>query len=415
MGAGRGGNANVGGSMPGNCLNSQGGFGCRSREIIPEIPDTVSTNQQVLYALAKGTGGFEIFNSNDFLDGLKKVAKEMDQYYNLGYIPPNQVHDGSYHKLKVKVERKGAEVRYRGGYFDTKSPDLLRGTPEGKVLEARIDSPQAGEIPVSVSTPYFYVEPGVARVNLAMSVPGTAVDFEKRKGVFHSDVHVLGIAYRSNGSVAARFSDTVKLDYQKKEVKDLGEHSFDYQNTFKIVPGSYTLKLVLSAGGEKFGKYEVPFDVQPFTGASLSLAGPALGEKFVPTSQLAANMDAALMEDRTPLMFKDMELVPSTSYRFAQKSAPMVYVEVYEPALKGENVPRVGLLFDIVDRKTSKAAYSSNTILINDFIQPGNPLIPFGFKLPIEQLQAGDYRVEIKARDGGGNVSTIRSADFSIQ
>ena len=93
----------------------------------------------------------------------------------------------------------------------------------------------------------------MARVNLAMSVPGSAIDFEKRKGVFHSDVHVLGIAYRLNGSIAARFSDTVKLDYQKNEVKDLGKRSFDYQNTFKIVPGSYTLKLVLSAGGEKFG------------------------------------------------------------------------------------------------------------------------------------------------------------------
>jgi hypothetical protein len=93
----------------------------------------------------------------------------------------------------------------------------------------------------------------------------------------------------------------------------------------------------------------------------------------------------------------------------------MVYVEVYEPELKGGLVPRVGLLFDIVDRKTNKSAYSSNTILINDFIQPGNPLVPFGFKLPVEQLQAGDYRVDIKARDDEGNVSTMRSADFSIQ
>jgi len=414
-GGNRGGNPNAGGSNMTNCLNSQGGVGCRSREIIPEIPDSVSTNQQVLYALAKGTGGFQIVNTNDFLQGLNKIAKEMDEYYNLGYAPPSQVHDGSYHRIRIKVERTGVDIRYRTGYYDIKSPDLLRGTPEGNALEARIDSPQAGEIPVSVSTPYFYVEPGVARVNLAMSVPGSAIDFEKRKGVFHSDVHVLGIAYRLNGSIAARFSDTVKLDYQKNEVKDLGKRSFDYQNTFKIVPGSYTLKLVLSAGGEKFGKYEVPFYVQPFTGANLSLAGPALGEKFVPTSQLAAQMDAALMEDRTPLMFKDMELVPSTSYRFAQKSPPMVYVEVYEPELKGGLVPRVGLLFDIVDRKTNKSAYSSNTILINDFIQPGNPLVPFGFKLPVEQLQAGDYRVDIKARDDEGNVSTMRSADFSIQ
>ena len=73
----------------------------------PTIPDSVSTNQQVLYALAKGTGGFEIFNTNDFLQGLQKVAKEMNEYYNLGYTPPSQTHDGSYHKISVKVDRSG--------------------------------------------------------------------------------------------------------------------------------------------------------------------------------------------------------------------------------------------------------------------------------------------------------------------
>ena len=177
----------------------------------------MATNQQVLYALAKGTGGFEIFNTNDFLQGLQKVAKEMNEYYNLGYTPPSQTHDGSYHKIQVKVDRPGVTLRYRTGYYDVKSPDLLQGKPEGKALEERVASAQAGEIPVSLSAPYFYVEPGVARVNLALSIPGSAIDFEKQKGAFHSDVNVLGIAYRANGSVAARFSDTVKLDYQKKE------------------------------------------------------------------------------------------------------------------------------------------------------------------------------------------------------
>jgi hypothetical protein len=396
----------MGGMQNPNCVN---------RQIIPNIPDSVSTNQQVLYALAKGTGGFEIFNTNDFLQGLEKVAKEMNEYYNLGYTQPSQTHDGSYHKIKVTVDRKGMIVRYRTGYFDVKSPDLLKGKPEGKVLEERAASQQAGEIPVSLSVPYFYVEPGVARVNLALSVPGSSIDFEKQKGTFHSDVNVLGIAYRENGSIAARFSDTVKLDYQKKELKDFAKGSFDYQNTFNIGSGSYTLKLVLSAGGEKFGKYVIPLVVEPFSGNDLSLGGPALGDSFRSVSQSTANMDAALMEERTPLLFKSMELVPSTSNRFAKSAQPVVYVEVYDPALKSSDPPRVGVLFNIIDRKNNQQVFSSNTVLINDYAQPGNALVPMGFKLPIDQLQAGDYRFEIKGRDGAGNVSTVRSADFSIQ
>jgi hypothetical protein len=259
------------------------------------------------------------------------------------------------------------------------------------------------------------VEPGVARVNLALSVPGTAIDFQKEKAGFHSNVNVLGIAYRANGSVAARFSDTVALDYQKKELKDFVKNSFDYQTTFNIAPGSYTLKLVLSAGGEKFGKYAAPLVVEPFTGESLSLGGPAFGDTYVPVSQLTAHMDAALLEERTPLVFKDMELVPSTSCRFAKNSQPVVYVEVYEPALRGARNPRVGVLFNIIDRKSQQQVYSSNTILVNEYSEPGNPLVPVGFKLPVEQLQAGDYRFEIKGRDELGNVSTVRSADFSVE
>ena len=227
---------------------------------------------------------------------------------------------------------------------------------------------------------------------------------------------MLGIAYRQDGSVAARFSDTVKLEYEKKAAKDFAKGSFDYQNNFDIVPGSYTLKLALSAGGEKFGKYEVPLVVEPFSGTDLTMGGLALGEKFVPVSQFTANMDAALLEDRTPLIAKDMELVPSTTCRFAQGAAPVVYVEVFDPVLK-KDVGRVevGVLYDIINKSTNQQVYSSNTVLITEFVQPGNPLISAGLSLPIGQLPSGNYRLEMKARDAYGNASTSRTADFTVQ
>ncbi len=403
-----------------SCLNANtpGGIpnpNCPNRQIIPTIPNSVTTNQQVLYALAKGTGGFEIFNTNDFLSGLEKVSREINEYYNLGYASPNQTHDGTYHKITVKVERRGVDLRFRTGYFDVKSPDLLKDKPEGKALEDRVASAQPGDFPVSLNAPYFYIEPGVARVNMALSVPGSSIDFEKQKGLFHSDVNVLGIAYRENGSVAARFSDTVKLDYEKKEVKELAKGSFDYQNNFSIAPGSYTLKLVLSAGGQKFGKYAAPLVIEPFSGDALTVGGPALGKRYAPVSQLSANMDAALLEDRVPLVVKGLEFVPAASYNFAKDDQPVVYLEVYDPALKGSNPPRVGIVFNIINRKTKEAVVSSPTILIDDYSQLGNPLIPMGLKLPIGQLQAGDYRFEIKGLDERGSVSTPRGADFTVQ
>src|SRR5580704_11066126 len=45
------------------------------RDIVPQFPPSATTNQQVLYQLADGTGGFVILNTNDLLGGLQKIAK----------------------------------------------------------------------------------------------------------------------------------------------------------------------------------------------------------------------------------------------------------------------------------------------------------------------------------------------------
>src|SRR6516165_4021390 len=43
------------------------------RQIIPPFPPSSTENQQVLYALADGTGGFVILNTNDLLGGMEKI------------------------------------------------------------------------------------------------------------------------------------------------------------------------------------------------------------------------------------------------------------------------------------------------------------------------------------------------------
>ena len=382
--------------------------------IIQLSKENVSTNQQVLYALATGTGGFTIFNTNDFLEGLNKIVQELDEYYILGYAPPSETHDGSYHKITVKVDRKDVKLRFRNGYYDVKSPDLLAGKPEGKLLEARVASPEPGEIPVSLNAPYFYTAAHVARVNLAMEVPAQQLDFAKEKGKFHSDVHVLGIAYRKDNSVAARFSDTVKMDLEKKELKEFSKGAFNYQNTFDIAPGTYQLKIVLSSGGQKFGKYEMPLVIEPFDGHKFHLSGLALSDRMQPVSQLTADLGEALLEERTPLVVKGVELTPSPDNHFKRDEKVGLYLEVYEPLMMNPYPPRVGILYNLIDRKTNQQVYTSNTVPVDEFAEKNNPVIPVGVFLPVGKLQAGDYRIEVRARDAAGNVSPMHTADFVL-
>jgi hypothetical protein len=388
---------------------------CPQNRLQALINQSVATNQQILDALARGTGGFTIFNTNDFLAGLNKIANELDQYYILAYVPPSQAHDGTYHKITVNVTRKGVQARHRNGYYDLKSPDLLAGKIEGKTLEALAASSQPGQVPVSLSTPYFYISPGVASVNISLQVPASAIDFEKEKGQFHSKVLVLGMACREDGSVAARFSDTVALDLEKKDVKEFSKGPFNYQHTFNVAPGKYTLKMVLSTGGEKFGKYETALSIAPFDGQHLELSGPALSNAFRPVDQLVASLDSQLLEDQTPLLFQGMEIFIQPGNRFQRSDKVSFYVEVFEPGMQSNVVPRVGVLFNIVDRKTNQKVYSSNTILVNALARSGNPLIPLAQNIPTDSLQAGEYRLEVWARNSAGGASPIRTTDFVLE
>ena len=68
--------------------------------------------QAPLLQLAEATGGRAIINTNDVGDDLKVVARDLRTYYSLGYQPAH-VGDGRYHKIEVKVKRKGLRVRHR--------------------------------------------------------------------------------------------------------------------------------------------------------------------------------------------------------------------------------------------------------------------------------------------------------------
>ena len=136
--------------------------------------------------------------------------------YILGYTPPES-EEGTCHALRVKVDQGGTTVRSRSGYCNAKPRDLLAGNPIEKTLENRAAASQAGNVAASIQLPYFYTGPNVARVNVAMEIPADVLKFEKQKGKFQAEMNVLGIAYNADGSVGARFSDTVKREFDDKK------------------------------------------------------------------------------------------------------------------------------------------------------------------------------------------------------
>lgn len=396
------------------------------RLIVPPFPPSALDNQQPLYMLAEGTGGFVIVNTNDLLGGLEKIGKEQNQYYILGYTPAESA-EGSCHTLKVKVDH-GMNVRARTGYCNVKSTDPLAGKPSEKQLETRVTGSAPGTIAASMQAPFFYASPDTARVDVAIDIPADAIKFEKVKGKYHAAMDVLGIAYRPDGNVAARFSDTVKLDLEdKKQVEQFAEKPFHYENQFDVGSGQYTLKVAFSSGGEGFGKLETPLAIDPNDGKKFTLSSLALSREIRKISELETNLDAELLEGRAPLVAGPYRFTPTGTYRFKTTESPTIYFEVYEPLLAevqppsqqpaqqpAQQAPQVGVQMLITDRKTGKQETDSGVVNIANYIKVGNPVIAAGLKLPVATLKPGSYTVGLKAMDSAGG-AVSRSADFEVQ
>jgi VWFA-related protein len=363
------------------------------------LPESGSSSQEVLFGLANGTGGFVVRNTTDLLGGLQNIAQEQSQYYVLTYVAPESK-EGTCHAIRVKVDRKQTTVRSRTTYCTEKPLDLLAGTSTGKDLEQRAAATQTGDIAASIRLPYFYLSPNVARVNLAMEIAADALKFQNQKGKLHAEMDLLGIASTPDGSVAARFSDTVKLDLTQAEIDKMKGKSLHYEKAFKIAPGQYRFTMAFSSGGQSFGKLEAPLDVEPRKAGELALSSLALGREARPAADLGLGLGVSI-GDQTPLVAQGMQVIPAGSSQFMKSEQAFFYFEVYD-----SNPASVTAQVRIVDRPAGAPKWDSGMLKLIVPQQGGN--------LPISSLAPGKYQLEVTASDSSGK-EVKRTADFEVQ
>ncbi len=84
--------------------------------------NSVSLNENVMAELAAGTGGTYFHNSNDLEAGFERLTAAPEYLYLLEFSAGNVKQNGSYHRLKVKVNQDGLTLQSRKGYFAPKPP-----------------------------------------------------------------------------------------------------------------------------------------------------------------------------------------------------------------------------------------------------------------------------------------------------
>jgi hypothetical protein len=102
--------------------------------------DHLNSSLDTLRTLAGNTDGRAIINRNDLAVGMKQIIRDSSGYYLLGYNSTQAPTDGKFHEIKVRVSRRGVDVRARKGYWAL-SPDDA----------ARVNAPPKPEAPPAVT------------------------------------------------------------------------------------------------------------------------------------------------------------------------------------------------------------------------------------------------------------------------
>ncbi len=84
---------------------------------------------------------------NNVTQAFSSIAEELRHQYSLSYYPSNAKKDGTYRRVKVRVEKQGAVIRARDGYkasletqansdvIGSQRPELKRKQPSGAVIK----------------------------------------------------------------------------------------------------------------------------------------------------------------------------------------------------------------------------------------------------------------------------------------
>ncbi len=147
-------------------------------------PSGPVSGSDTMVTLASLTGGHAYYNTNGIEESIQKAVQDAELTYTLGFYPAEEGFDNKFHKLSVKVDRKGVDVRSRTGYFAS-----LAGTSFDATLNQLVADPlNATAIGIEVRAEPDATQPGNFLVHAKVDLRDIHLEDQNGKWVGAVDI-----------------------------------------------------------------------------------------------------------------------------------------------------------------------------------------------------------------------------------
>jgi VWFA-related protein len=365
-----------------------------------------------LRTLPNRTGGRYLYDPIRPADRVAEIFRESESYYILGFEPAHPEADGRFHGIRVRVNRPGATLQARRGYYGGSAgplTDRSRDDDDGdgeslvpRSLRAAVSGlwPQ-GDVALAV-TAVPVAAPDLTRASVASVVRVTQTFdpvvpdlFTRAADAAGSIVNVYTGAFDRQGRALAASNQSVRV-----VPRALTNRSFEYEvvSRLELKPGRYELRTAvedtrLGRSGSVYTYVDVPDYQRSAVALSGLLISVTPGTAVAPEAPLAGLVP----------------ITPTTRRVFTSSDRVTAFVRLYQGVSRAL-VPGYVVAEILDDQDTS--VYRQETRLVAGAFGASRA-VDFSVDVPVDRLAPGSYVLGVEARHG--NETARRDVRFTVR
>jgi VWFA-related protein len=209
--------------------------------------DELMAAHTTMSTVAEMTGGKAFYGRNDLDKAIGEGLADGGTYYTLGYYPENRDWNGKFRKIVVTVNRPGAKLRYRQGYFavDPKGYQKLAAKQQALDLGQSLSL----DVPVATALTFRASMAPVSEVTgnkilIRYGIDAHPLGFElKDDGSEHASVDCAAQAFTLKGEPVQARASTFAVDLKPEQYQLVMQRFLPCNQSLELNPGDYVLRL----------------------------------------------------------------------------------------------------------------------------------------------------------------------------
>lgn len=371
-----------------------------TRTSIDEDPTRLVAGRESLNFISTETGGRLFKDTNNLGTALAEVLDMTSRYYILGYQPEDLKGPGQFHKLKVKMHRKGTKLSHRAGYFE-RLPRTSQAHLQRQFEAAQLVMTGAGvtDLHFSALALPFPSPEERQTLGLVVQIPRDELRWEKGHP---AALELYGYAVAPDGTVFDNLAQFARLDPGKVDPE--GQvRGLSFYGSFKLPPGRYTLRFLIQepetgASGVQFIDVTIP----PHDPRLGFLLPPVVMED--PSRWFSVELSPKEGAPSSPFTAGGKPFLPRTTFEVWNGAQEKLVLIAYEPDRRTDPAAAIEIESSVTDR--AGVVFPGGPLRIEKVHRDPGGRRTYVLRYTPEGLPPGDYTLRIGIGEAGSRLES---------